>query len=53
MKAFMLLVIPVYAILWLFCFGHCVVKKKPVGFLILIFANPLAPFLYYAFFLRK
>lgn len=53
MKSALLLLIPVYVILWLICFGHCVVKKKPLGFLILIFANPIAPILYYLFFMRK
>ena len=53
MKTLLLLSIPVYALLWLICFGHCVAKKKPIGFLILIFSNPLAPLLYYVFYLRK
>jgi hypothetical protein len=53
MKTLLLLLIPVYVLLWLICFGHCVVKKKPIGFLILIFSNPFAPLVYYVFFLRK
>ena len=53
MKALLLLLIPVYVLLWLICFGHCVVKKKPIGFLILIFSNPFAPLVYYVFYLRK
>lgn len=53
MKTLLLLLIPVYALLWLICFGHCVAKKKPIGFLILIFSNPFAPLVYYVFYLRK
>ena len=53
MKSLLLLIIPVYVLLWLICFGHCVANKKPIGFLILILANPFAPLLYYQFFMRK
>lgn len=53
MSFVMLLIVPIYFVLWLVCFGHCIKNKNTFGFLILIFTNPVAPLLYGAIYNRK
>ena len=46
MRILLLLLIPIYLVMWFGCFVHALKTKNVLGLIVMILANPVSPFLY-------